>query len=844
MSLVDYAQSGSKDCLFWWIEYGTKPLANISGGSAFNFGIYHRKGNQPKTSTAGKIYAGDYAWLEKYGATAEQAFATVKASIIDVVEAVLAKDLARIDQIPFSPTIKWKLAFLYQDPRDPLIVPIFSKEWLDFLTANPTLSYSAAYQALLARRGQQDFFSYADELVLQYEQAHPKPDRFSVQEAMEFLEHQYGSSYSVTQKLAAFKNGVGRELVLDRTLTSKVKLWISKAPNPACSFISSYEAYAPSRSRNSNLKSLTASLGEGQPAYYIQVESLSALEQLCHWYEHEAMSLAEQVTAFIQKWSDSAIGAMTLSDYHQAADADSFARALMRFDVSGQELFPNYYGLWEKTGSTPGNMPEKYTYAQPYSWETCYGHSADQALSAIKQQILQIISAARQGQLDAIEQCSLTPAVKWIIAFVYQGFEAPCILPIFKRADITRAGYAHLGKLPFAQVHAEILKDQQDLPYFEFVEKLWNTIRRNQAILPEPVSEQPLAMSSAPFNQILYGPAGTGKTYHTVNQALQIIGTSLDLSDHSPENRRQLKAEFDQYVAQQRIRFVTFHQSFSYEDFVEGIRIDTQNGQPVYQVQNGVFKQLCEDAMAAPITETSSGALLLTQPEAEPRKPYVLIIDEINRGNISRIFGELITLIEDSKRQGAAEALATTLPYSKQSFCVPDNVYLIGTMNSSDRSLTGIDIALRRRFTFIEMQPQPQLLSALLIDGIGIESLLQRLNQRIAALLDADHCIGHALFMPLFDMPSLQQLHGLFEYKIIPLLQEYFYDDWQRINWVLNNNGFIIKDPVDFMQLFSNVGEDRPEHNTQWVLNSQFFRQPFRQLDISQLTKCYQLIAA
>jgi 5-methylcytosine-specific restriction protein B len=167
---------------------------------------------------------------------------------------------------------------------------------------------------------------------------------------------------------------------------------------------------------------------------------------------------------------------------------------------------------------------------------------------------------------------------------------------------------------------------------------------------------------------------------------------------------------------------------------------------------------------------------------------FVLVIDEINRGNISRIFGELITLIEPSKRAGAKEALSVVLPYSKQSFSVPSNVYLIGTMNTADRSLSGLDIALRRRFTFKEMPSQPDLLDGYLVDGeIDVSQLLRVMNQRIEVLLDRDHCLGHAYFMPLRDDPSLQLLAAIFRNQILPLLQEYFFEDWERIGWVLND---------------------------------------------------------
>ena len=166
----------------------------------------------------------------------------------------------------------------------------------------------------------------------------------------------------------------------------------------------------------------------------------------------------------------------------------------------------------------------------------------------------------------------------------------------------------------------------------------------------------------------------------------------------------------------------------------------------------------------------------------------VLIIDEINRGNISRIFGELITLIEPSKRAGAAEALEAVLPYSKKPFSVPQNVYLIGTMNTADRSLTGMDVALRRRFVFKAMPPQPELLEGVEVEGILVDKLLSVINQRIEALLDRDHCLGHTYFMPLRQEPTLSKLAEIFSNQVLPLLQEYFFDDWQRIQWVLNDH--------------------------------------------------------
>jgi len=183
--------------------------------------------------------------------------------------------------------------------------------------------------------------------------------------------------------------------------------------------------------------------------------------------------------------------------------------------------------------------------------------------------------------------------------------------------------------------------------------------------------------------------------------------------------------------------------------------------------------------------------MVSTESPEEDAPPHVLIIDEINRGNIARIFGELITLLEPSKRAGATDAQSVTLPYSKDQFSVPSNVFVIGTMNTADKSLAQLDLALRRRFSFIEMLPDPSSLSDINVYDIPLDTLLDVINQRIEVLLDSDHQIGHAYFMELAGIESEPErqiaLQGIFRNKVIPLLQEYFFEDYERIGWVLND---------------------------------------------------------
>ncbi len=369
-------------------------------------------------------------------------------------------------------------------------------------------------------------------------------------------------------------------------------------------------------------------------------------------------------------------------------------------------------------------------------------------------------------------------------------------------------------------------------------------------------------------NQILYGPPGTGKTYHTINKALEIVGENVE-----GKSRTALKTLFESYVNKGQIVFTTFHQSMSYEDFIEGIKpVTTDSDTVIYEIKDGIFKQICVDAQmpnsddfetvyrklldelynlhennllelrtatgktfAISVnsrenlklytggnirpagTLTKEGIKKQLNGEAyynywlgyfdavikyltdrfnfarnnggntKEKQNYVLIIDEINRGNVSQIFGELITLIEDDKRLGSDESLTVTLPYSKTKFGVPYNVHIIGTMNTADRSVEALDTALRRRFVFEEMPPKYDL-DDLENEVFGIKKgeILKKINLRIEKLLDKDHLIGHAYFL---NKTEETLVHSFYK-NIIPLLQEYFFGDYAKIGLVLGK-GFV-----------------------------------------------------
>ena len=1040
MTVDEYNRAGTDDYFCRWVERHTEALGSIWGGSSLKFGIYgrHPSASKNPAGQAGVSQDGTHGWYTKYGSTAADAFEKVRSLVVQVARAAREGRLEDIEQVDLWPIYKHKLAFLYQDPQHPCVVPIYWVPLLKKAHGAPAPATAAQiYRNLMARRGTESLLSYGDRL---YAMAKAALDADTAQS--EILKH-----FQVVPELSRRLSATGQASAFCQLASAvhdaRLDWWITEAG-----------AIHAGRSEDPKVS---------QAAVVLAIE-LAADGARAHLEGDEeadwvtlntdtAASVAESVLA------DSRVAPVT---HRPAFWPDDYGRSPERLLVrltdgaidNGYIRVPKGHTLFPTAciGEDEDSSPQTFQLSLPDG-------------SAIDTYIL-----ANRGRIRA-------------------RFNA-----LFGKANLREGD------------HAVITRTGDRAYQLSFG-------RQSQAAMPPStgpaVQSTEAPMPNEPLNQILYGPPGTGKTYGTIDQALAILDPDY-LNQHRAE-RSALKTRFDVLVQERRVRFVTFHQSFSYEDFVEGLRATTSedSGQIRYEVVDGVFKSLCDAAatkVSRPaelaseperpidlqgrriwkmslgntlgsdaaiydeciekgyallgwgsgvdfsgctsrddvlkrfethglavqnpqtdyavtsvvvfVTRMKPGDLLvisdgnfkfraigeiigdyLYKPHAEyvddfaqmrpvrwlrtykPSLPHgelmnnqfsqmtlyelrpssidleklqqllngrhalpspaglrlgpvggsgytvtritndlveltkpngnhlpfstsmlqiladgikvgqisiddirnkqaveklpgkglephlvkgysnilaplveqmcgqpssaplasevqmendarVLIIDEINRGNVSRIFGELITLIEPSKRAGAPEALEVTLPYSKDRFSVPGNVYLIGTMNTADRSLAGLDVALRRRFVFKEMPPLPELLDDVKVeDRIPVGELLRVINRRIEALLDREHVLGHAYFMPLKAQPSLARLSGIFANQVLPLLQEYFFDDWQRIQWVLNDHRkpdpafrFIQAQGMDLKALF---GEEAgvSQHRSGWTVNVEAFDQ-------------------
>lgn len=782
MSLEEYTNHDNTSFCYW-VDKKTDQLGTIKGGSPYKFGIYKQSEKSSTITQDNRIADKEFAWFKKYGNTKEKAFETVKGLIIKIVKAVSNNQLSEIDSIDLGESYKWKIAFLYSDYT---VLNLFKENILKKVSETLSIktsqypSLSELHQSILKLKPTtEDFYVFSNRLLNSDNKTlNQKPTNIMTTNNSK-LQEQYNNyeKNKFSQQWAWYK---------DIKKYSKAMQFIIDSVNN--------DVYSSYEELNKGFKDITNPDEDFLQRYLFQSEN-------------------------------------------------GFSRIRNQLITLNQRLL-----IRKKVKENPNQLFDLLKEDNPHQVEIkCHQLIGENKWTVIHR----FIRAMFPDDCTSIDYTRYFNQLERVLKDQFQ---------IKLESDTFITKNREVCKL--------ITSDDNYIKQIFFWDLLYDSNTNNEERYN---IEADFIEKESPKNQILYGPSGTGKTYQTKELAIQIINPDFlnDTKTAMIEDREAINKEYDRLCKKGQIVFTTFHQSMSYEDFVEGIKPETSNGKISYEIVSGIFKDLCDNvntnfnevitnfkkdiANGGKITIDTgsinfdvhytdgdtfiidfdkSGDLnpmqivsvhnLIKFYKDEPEegvfnsayvhgilnhlekkyplipyndvinnteKNYVLIIDEINRGNVSQIFGELITLLEEDKRLGASESIQVKLPYSKNLFGVPKNLYIIGTMNTADRSVEALDSALRRRFSFTELMPRPELLKDKVISGIKLSDILDTINKRIEVLIGREHTIGHSYFIKI---STLEDLTNVFRNKIVPLLQEYFYNDYGKIGLVLGK-GFVRK---------------------------------------------------
>ncbi|WP_025821000.1 AAA family ATPase [Shewanella marina] len=747
LTLEEYVDVKNRDTFAYWLEHKTKILGSIRGGDSSKFGIYRR--NKPPKGGRSHIKHGDvYSWLSRFGDTEETAFDSIKNEILKVIDFIEAGDVKAIQEIGLADTLKWKLAFLYQDPEHPKVINIFKRDMLRDACSDPTGEFSDLYSSLLKDRGDTNIVQYGYEIWSSLEDAESDDSEIEVN----MVSDDRNECRLPLNTILYGPPGTGKTYnTINKALAIVDPEYLSK--------------------NVSDRKKIKARFDE-----------LVAKNRIGFVTFHQSFSYEDFVEGLKANSDETAQISYEIEDgIFKRMCAAANAKPIMmqsqhRIDISGRKV-------WKMSlGDTLGD--DAYIYEQclknnyvllGYGYNVDFSASKDRkaVIEAYKYNGIEIENENYDYRVISVNNFKNVMSVGDLIVVSDGNRKFRAIAEVtgdyqFDSAAIEDDGYSQMRKVMWHRVYGP------SLPVDELFNK--NLSQMTLYRLREPV------LDLVKFQEMLAGETIRDSTVSGISVGTQVSSYQVEsISDEIISLRKpngsllpMPRTIVDSLVSMVSNNLLTID-DIKYKRVFERVDTDMEK-----YIVNGYPNIL------APLVQAIHHYGLDKITVSNDKR--VLIIDEINRGNISNIFGELITLIEQSKRAGGSEALSVKLPYSKESFSVPSNLHIIGTMNTADKSLAQVDIALRRRFEFIEMMPKHELLENIDIEGINIAELLKTINQRIELLYDREHTIGHSFFLPLINEPTIERLARIFELEILPLLEEYFFEDWERVGQVLGDH--------------------------------------------------------
>lgn len=755
MSLDEYSQAGSKDSFTYWIESGLDKLGSIWGGSSFKFGVFSRKDTEDKKSDAKLSYSDTHGWYSSLGASAQEAFEKVRGHVVQVATLAAQGDLDGIEAFEhLGEAFKWKIAFHYQNRQVPVIVDIFKRAPLAaFVGGTASQSMAALQKAALAKRpatmgilefGRQVWEAWSQKNLAIWKLSHGNPPNFTDAERQQYLEGQWAVMHRDTGKEQGKK--------------------FAEAPVGTLFFLC--HGNSPQRIGQFTSDAMPCNKGDGwlQRSYRVL----------------KPAQRTDRYTANSKGWSPQGnstfwqVGANDLPEFENTLLKPFFATDLAELAaLAGEPIEATTLGTATSGISTPAS-PSGAGYAPVAGCinRIYYGPPGTGKTKAVLDLLKANYTDAPQ-QIDSPERQRQAIAERMATARWWEA-AAAALHDLGGQAKVS-----DLAEHRFIQAMVAAAGTNRSIK-----QTLWRTLQ-TYTVEESATVRLKKRLSPSIFDK------GDDSVWRFAGEWQDACADLIEWVD-------ALKKGGSNAVERKRYRFVTFHQSYGYEEFVEGLRpvlatdSEAEADSVAYEMRAGVFKELCREARLS------------------PGQRFALVIDEINRGNISKIFGELITLIEADKRDpldGTSPPAEVTLTYSGDKFSVPANVDVIGTMNTADRSLALLDTALRRRFDFVALMPDTRAekvaddphsapLAGLAVateqGEIDVRQMLENINARIEALYDRDHSIGHAYFTHLWRKPDGQErfaaLTDTFRNRIVPLLEEYFFEDWQKIRLVLADN--------------------------------------------------------